>query len=600
MNHPKRSLWAFALIVGVSLNTAPPAAAFTQSGVTTPAGSVLPMGHEWLTRRAAIELLLATDDRHLDPRDPLVPSDPNDPRRSWLTKSQENGFAKSVGLGVWQQGEVDRIKSMPYKDDPYGSTYKLIFDAIIGERWVDLGGFNVSKSRDCFNAVAQQPALLQYDHFLRQSNDTTGAGGLNASVHARSRFRKYFQDAAMALPAQILVWDGGTYSAQYSVDYNYFLFGRAVHVFQDSFSLEHTVRIPDDNYKTIRQVKSYQCTMGSEQHSHDVPTLANYAHGDVIWNPGTNITIGGWKTYIPSNMKPNALVALEATKDLWAAFIRTMATPRGGRAIAARDAAEWLDKTWLAVNETEVREYYYKPANKGVTYVGSLADQNKCLSALHVQSLEQLVKKNEEEQKACLFNVRPVAGYSDLNDPSMHMPFNWTWTNPVIWSTPPKDWKIPADQGAPHRLWIESVKARYAMTGTVADGTYVSVYSKVPQIEFIKVKSNDPVKPGAAIPYYFRTAEDPRLFLSYSAVGGQVKLWDPQLTTDPTSENTMRSLLYTLFSVNSTYGYWAIKNQLWGMYLWADKNGSVYVTNTGDANESHSQWVMATAVPGDM
>src|SRR5262245_16783587 len=57
---PLSAVFAFALILNVSLFLPQPAAAFTQSGVTISfIGSGIPMGHEWLTRRAAIEVLLA-------------------------------------------------------------------------------------------------------------------------------------------------------------------------------------------------------------------------------------------------------------------------------------------------------------------------------------------------------------------------------------------------------------------------------------------------------------------------------------------------------------------------------------------------------------
>ncbi len=101
-----------------------------------------------------------------------------------------------------------------------------------------------------------------------------------------------------------------------TVDLNYFLFGRAVHLFQDAFSSEHIVRIPEDNYERIREVKSYLCTAGCEQHSHSQDAVIDFTSGDVIWKVGTRSKVG-WENYKTSNMKPDPLVALEATKDLW-------------------------------------------------------------------------------------------------------------------------------------------------------------------------------------------------------------------------------------------------------------------------------------------
>src|SRR5262249_33045430 len=136
-----------------------------------------------------------------------------------------------------------------------------------------------------------------------------GDGGVNAAKQSQQRFISYFIAAAMAPPTAILVSDGGGTSTQYTVDRNYFLMGRAAHLFEDSFSLEHTIRLPADNYVTVRQVKSYLCALGSEQHTHSTPTTFNYNSGDVIWNSGTNLGLG-WGSYIPSNMKTNALVAM--------------------------------------------------------------------------------------------------------------------------------------------------------------------------------------------------------------------------------------------------------------------------------------------------
>lgn len=239
MRNLKRPLSALCSVVLflTPLAVSPPAYAFTQSGATTFMGSGIPMGHEWLTRRAAIELLLGPNN------DPVVPKDPKDPRYNPTTWTQ--GMAHNLDLSS-AQSEVKRIKGLTYNDPRYASTYKPIFDSIIGERWVDLGGFNVTSSTlgsyNCFDAVAQEPVEIQYDHFMRQYNDSGNAGGVNAATQSQKRFINYFVAAAMAPPTQILVWDGGGYAAQYTVDRNYFLMGRAAHLFQDSFSLEHTVR----------------------------------------------------------------------------------------------------------------------------------------------------------------------------------------------------------------------------------------------------------------------------------------------------------------------------------------------------------------------
>jgi hypothetical protein len=583
MRNPKRVSAAhavLALILTVSITLPVPSAqAFTQSGVTTFMGSGIPMGHEWLTRRAAIEVLLATDPKHLNPADPVVPNDPNDPRRSWTV-----GLAKNLDLSH-AQSEVNRIKSLPYTDSRYQSTYKPVFDPIIGERWVDISGFNVTTSSlgsyNCFDVVAQEPVEVQYDHFMRQYNDIGGGGGVNAATKSQQRFIQYFVAAATAPPTQILVWDGGVYAAQYTVDRNYFLFGRAAHLFEDSFSLEHAVRLPADNYTTVRQVKSYLCALGSEQHTHATPTTFNYSSGDVIWNNGTNLGLG-WGSYIPSNMKTNALVAMEGTKDLWAAFIRTMAQPAGSqRQAQAQQEAQTLVNNWLSFDSNAMTTWYATASNRDATYVLNTGEsapgqtQTTCMAGLNVGTTSQAtyVQTLQTNQKVCLFNVQPVPGYSDLYDTSVHMPFNWQWINYVTWSQPPSGWQIPnfqADSGK--RVNLSSKKTGHGMTGTIANNANVNVNTG-PNLNFIQVNTAD----GTG--YYFRSADNPTLFLSYSAgSSGQVKLW-----------NGTTQSSYTL---PPTEGYTAIMNQYWKQYFWVDDNGNVFLTSKGDPTKSSAQWTV--------
>lgn len=142
---------------------------------------------------------------------------------------------------------------------------------------------------DCFDAAAQEPVEVQYDHFMRRYDDRSGSGGVKAATGSRQRFIQYFVAAAMAPKTTMKVWDGGGYSALTEVDRNYFLFGRAAHLFEDAFSSEHTVRIADDNYERVRQVKSYMCAAGSEQHTHSNAKIFDYSSGDVIWKPGTGL-----------------------------------------------------------------------------------------------------------------------------------------------------------------------------------------------------------------------------------------------------------------------------------------------------------------------
>src|SRR5271157_3695165 len=126
-------LAAVAAVLILGLGAGSPARAFTQS-VGGPAGNLFPMGHERLTRMAAIEVL-----GHTPVSPPDVP-DPADPRIGWRPG---NGGAWNIDLSSpGAQGEARRIKAQAWDDRRYAARYKAIYDVIVGERWVDLAGYN--------------------------------------------------------------------------------------------------------------------------------------------------------------------------------------------------------------------------------------------------------------------------------------------------------------------------------------------------------------------------------------------------------------------------------------------------------------------------
>jgi hypothetical protein len=430
---------AAALVIG--LGAAWPGGAFTQS-VT----GLLPMGHEWLTRMAAIEVL------GVSPVSAPDKPDPNDPRIGWRPG---RGLAWNTSLNTpGAQDEVRRIKSQTSTNSRYAPRYKPVYDAIIGERWVDLAGYSVAQSKTCWDAVAQEPADIQYDHFMRRYDDAGSQGGVHAAKTSQQRFVAYFVAAATAPKATIPVYDGGVSSSAVSVDKNYFLFGRAAHLFEDSFSSEHTVRIPDDNYVKVRQVKSYLCALGSEQHTHALSAVLDYSSGDVIWKSTVDGRLNpGWSAYKASNMKPVALVAAEATKDLWAAFVRTMGVPADQRAAVAQAEADTLVQHWLSYDEAEMLAWYDDQAHRDATYVlasgqtGKGKTQAECMRGLDVGTTDQAayVRQLEASQRRCLYNVLPQPGASGEFDRQLHIWYSWRWRNgPVLpMSNPPPGWKIP-------------------------------------------------------------------------------------------------------------------------------------------------------------
>ena len=129
------SALATIVLCGLVLAAMPRAGAgFTQSGVGTVFGNFVPMGHEWVTRLAALELLGG---------DPVMRPDPDDPRRAW-----SRGRAKNPDISDPDaQREAARIRSLRAVDPRYQSAYQFVLDAIVGQRWADIGGFNVTTSR---------------------------------------------------------------------------------------------------------------------------------------------------------------------------------------------------------------------------------------------------------------------------------------------------------------------------------------------------------------------------------------------------------------------------------------------------------------------
>lgn len=561
----------FLAVLCTLVSALPKAMAFTQSGAGTDLGNGVPMGHEWVTRMAALELLGG---------DPIMKADPSDPRSSW-----HQGLAKNIDLSG-SATEVQRLKSWPYSDGRYQSTYKFVYDAIVGERWVDIAGFNVTNSSipgniNCFDAVAQEPVEVQFDHYMRRYNDVGGAGANEAIVGSQQRFMDYFIAAATAPQMSMQVWDGGGYSVLTTVDRNYFLFGRAIHLFEDSFSSEHSVRIPDDNFVKVRQIKSYLCAKGSEQHNHSNLAMFDYSSGDVVWIPGTRPE-QGWASYKPSNMKTVALVAEEATKDLWAAFIRTMATPANEREAKARQEALTLVENWLKADAAEVVGWYNNQSHRDGTYVfndgesGVGQSQSDCMKKLGIATgkQEDKVAQLQSEQRLCLYNVLPEDGYTDLFDTAFHMPFNWKWKSHTSWTKPPSDWVIPNRPAVTGSIAkIKNAFNNKFMTTLPALPTanqyvFVTDSSAASAFDFITVTDSNGT--------YFRLRNRPDLFLSYTAVTGQVKLLDSAWQASYKLEH-------------QADGSYSIKNTTWNQYLWLDKT-TPYISRSGKPSRNNAHW----------
>ncbi|MEI5637660.1 MULTISPECIES: hemolysin D [unclassified Pseudoalteromonas] len=554
------------LCLAISLSSSASVTAFTQWG----GQGVTPMGHEWLTRTAALEVL---DAEH------IINADPNDPRLSW-----QHGLAKDTRLNTALE-EVAKIQAQEIDNSLYEPRYDSIHSAIIGERWVDIAGFNVAKAStdpsgpDCFSAVSQEPADIQLDHFMRRYDDVGGQGGVDAAYRSQQRFIDHFVTAATASEKRMKVWDGGGYSTLTEVDHNYFLFGRAVHLFQDSFSPEHTVRLPEDNYESIWQVKAYLCSEGAEQHTHDTKDVLSFSSGDVIWQPDTRLE-SGWSSYQVSSMKPVALVALEASKDLWAAFIRTMALPPSQRRQAAEQEAQQLVDNWLSFDEQAMLQWYKDENKRDHTYVLAPNDSGKgktlsqCMAGLNVGTTSQSerVAQLEAERRQCLYNIEAEPGYEDLNDPHLDIPYNWRWKS-ATWQTPPSDWQYPqrqADTGK-HVTIQSAVNNQFLSAETINKDTHLKI-ANVP-LPLIQVSN-------AQGQQYFRAQQNPELFVGVStSFSGYLQLLD-----------SPKRASYTLINNG---GIWNIKNDYWQQYVWFNQDKQrPEVNRHGKPNTLAAKWII--------
>jgi hypothetical protein len=550
----------------------PSATGFTQEGISFGFGSLIPVGHEWLTRLAALELL---------GKDPVLPPDPKDPRKSWTYGKAKNLDVSSPGA----RAEIQRILGKPTDENTFASAYTPVLDAILGERWVDIAGFNITNSmlgqHNCFDAVAQEPVDIQYDHFMRRYDDGDVEGGMRAVALSRERFRKHFVAAATAPPGIITAWNGGGSAAKVITDRNYFLFGRAVHLFEDSFSSEHTVRGSDKNFEQVVAVKSYLCASGSEQHSHSNLDVLDYTSGDVIWLPGTRLQ-PGFANYKPSAMKVQALVATEATKDLWAAFIRTMGTPMATRAKVADQEATRLIDNWLSI-DPRFTTWYDEPAHRDATYVLATRQGGKGRSVatcmkddLKVASGKQIdkVKELQEEQRICIYNMQPILGFSDAVDPSLRIPYHWEWKGGG-WAMPPSDWKVPETPVPPEvKLRIKSSSNGKYLTASDGLDHNQWIYAKDgPPIDWIQVGTKDKA--------FYRAAATP-LFLSYNNTTRAVKLWQ-------TAENAQFRRQQNLVSES-------LLNTYWDQYMWLSGE-SPYITGTGNPANRNSWWIFEPVPP---
>lgn len=430
-----RTLRIAGLLVVAQLCAAVLALAFTQGAGPRGTGGT-PQGHEWLTMRSALEVV-----------GDLSGTDPSDPRTKPLPDGKPFPRAGNTQL---TPEIIAAFKKDTVNEKRYGARYKPVLDAILGQRWVDIGGFNVAASNtpgntNCFENIAQLPDDLQRDHFCRMRGDGGGKGAVEAMNDSTARFKRYFVEAAMANADSLRAWDGGGWAEEVRVDRRFFLFGRAIHLFQDSFSEDHAVRFLDDGYKKLHGMKTYLCTLHSDQHSNIRPIAVrfdlDYAKiGDVIWT----CRFCEWET---KNVKLNALTAVEGMKDTWAAFLRVLALPEAQRRSAAEVEAQKIVDTWLAFDPQKVIDRYDDPDayRKIPTFV---KDQAACDKERDVK-----MDRIAENRRVCVWNVRPDTGDRDVH---LHIPFLWAWKSNTRWCTPPASFDPTREPPLPSDCYKET------------------------------------------------------------------------------------------------------------------------------------------------
>lgn len=422
-------------VAGVLQGSGHSAHAFTQGAGALGSGGT-PMGHEWVTTVAGMELI--------DPSRVLG----DDPRnRPGAIGRSQNVTVPAQALALLSNRRLSRSSTRErYYIDTYGMDHHNILAAIVGERWVDIGGFNVTKSQankalgkpDCWSAVAQLPNELQHDHFCRMREEEGGDGGIRGATDSARRLQEYFVAAAMSPESDVLTWDGGITSAEATVDKRFFLLGRAIHLLQDSFSGEHAVRQASDGFRQVQGIKTYLCSLNSDQHSHASPLAPLsqfdsqlYANnGDVIWK--TNAS-----NWTAQNMKPNALAAVEATKDLFAAFLRTLSVPRNRRGQVAAAEARQLASYWMSFDPETMRARYvvggaaHREPNS--TYV---TDQAACDVTI---GGAPVVEKIERDRAQCFANIQATDASGNAITPQakdidqqLKIPFHWGWKS-LFW-----------------------------------------------------------------------------------------------------------------------------------------------------------------------
>lgn len=207
---------------------------------------------------------------------------------------------------------------------------------------------------------------------------------------------------------------------------------------------------------------------------------------------------------------------------------------------------------------------------------------------------EEKAHEIEHERRACIYNLQAAAGYSDLFDPSLHIPFNWEWKNTLKWSATPEGWKLlerSADTGK--RVRIKCASNDQYMTAPDGISKDAWIYCRGDEkdaLEFIMVGDNNK--------FYLRLP-NANLFLSYEDVKGAVKLYD---SPDEASYR-LEEVKPDKAKEEGKPRVYAIKNNHENQYMWlSEESQSPYVSSDGKRSEDNAHWIfehLYTVQPGE-
>lgn len=236
--------------------------------------------------------------------------------------------------------------------DSHGTKNWNTWSAVMGQRWLDLGGFNavkqvgrkdvIGQKSDCFEATMQDADDVQYAHALRRRCDSGGAGLRRAYDGLVEFIHKRFLASVDAPDGPMWFRDGGTSVEFRKANRPAFLLGLALHALQDSFSEEHTTRTAD--WHSLADIKTYVDTPGVARHADVKKDPGKFLGGD---ETSLNLNNGdyAWTTLplkVGSPLKPAAKQALDASKDLMVKFEAARKSPGQKEALWRDFVINWL------------------------------------------------------------------------------------------------------------------------------------------------------------------------------------------------------------------------------------------------------------------